>query len=244
MMIDDDDDDDDDEVRRGDDKDGSPSSREARRRRACFGGDVTTTTIRDARITITLNEVLRHTNMFSLCSQGGVGCGRWAFPVHRGPRYYPADPPTRPRFLFLSSIVSECAVCFCIPLFFPYRFPGFSFICVTVAMISCRDHFRYIKIIARTLPRLTDRTFFSFFFFFLTVIPVRLLACSFMDTIDRAKSPIFINANGNTKMLTPSPLSQTHLATKNLSFLRFYHSLIGLFSRRGRNARKRLVRRF
>jgi len=47
-----------------------PSSREARRRRVCFGGDVTTTTIRNARIT--LNEVLRYTNMFSLCSQGGV----------------------------------------------------------------------------------------------------------------------------------------------------------------------------
>ena len=79
-MIDDDDDDDDDnnddydddddEVRRGDEGMALPSSREARRRRVCFGGDVTTTTIRNARITITLNEVLRYTNMFSLCSQG------------------------------------------------------------------------------------------------------------------------------------------------------------------------------
>lgn len=52
------------------------------------------------------------TLMCFLCVAGGV----WVAvggpsPVRRGPRYCPADPPTHPRFPFLSSIVSECAVC-------------------------------------------------------------------------------------------------------------------------------------
>lgn len=70
----------DDEARRGDDTDALPSLPERRRRRVfrrrCHDGD-------DSRCTdllLLLNEVLRHTNVFSLCSQGGVGGGRWALP--------------------------------------------------------------------------------------------------------------------------------------------------------------------
>lgn len=54
------------------------------------------------------------TLMCFLCVAGGMWVAVGGLPrSYRGPRgYCPADPPAHPRFPFLSSIVSECAVCF------------------------------------------------------------------------------------------------------------------------------------
>lgn len=70
----------DDEARRGDDTDALPSLPERRRRRVFSAAMSRRRRFEMHGLIITLNEVLRHTNVFSLCSQGGVGGSRWALP--------------------------------------------------------------------------------------------------------------------------------------------------------------------
>lgn len=103
------------------------------------------------------------TLMCFLCVAGGV----WVAvggpsPVRRGPRYCPADPPTHPRFPFLSSIVSECAVCVSVSIV--VASPIFSPSCANLDAICLRRFLRnFFKVYySRTLFP-SNRPYFLFF---------------------------------------------------------------------------------
>lgn len=139
------------------------------REKCVFRCDVTAATIRDMHGYDYIERSV--TLMCFLCVAGGV----WVAvggpsPVRRGPRYCPADPPARPRFLFLSSkIVSECAVCVTpYPSSLPPPPPSFVckprrnlFVSVSVFCGSFSPKCR-----SRVLFPSKRRTFFLFLFFF------------------------------------------------------------------------------
>lgn len=102
------------------------------------------------------------TLMCFLCVAGGVRVAVGGpSPVHRGPRYCPADPPAHPRFPFLSSIVSECAVCVSVSIV--VASPIFSLCAQISTQFPCVGFCEtFFKCHSRTLFP-SNRRIFSFF---------------------------------------------------------------------------------